>query len=383
MGQHLAWRSAEGAGARESAPLVVYEISDRAALGQLEAEWNGLVEETTRQLFHRFELTALWLRHFAPEARLRVLVAREPGGRLAAVLPLMEKGCSVLGAEVLQLVSPADWHAHRCDLVARQPKRAARAFLEWLNGRADWDVVRVFNVPEGGGAFELETTAKELGLSVGSIASVRSPYLKLPATVEALEASLKSSLRANLRRRRRRLDERGTVTVERVERGEQVHRLLDEALALETRGWKGREGTAIAQSAKTEGFYRELAELAEARGWLALYALRVDGRLIAFDFGLAYEGTYASFKTAYDEAFSQVSPGQLLTLETLRDCVRRGLTEVDLLGDEDSAKSQWTSTSRPHSSLVLFRSRLLGETIYARNNPWLPKVWNRVMGWAR
>ncbi len=383
MAQQLAWSVTDRPEHVGAVPLKIEALTDAGAVRRLGPEWNALVEESGAQLFQRHELQMLWLEHFAPGAELRVLVAREPDGRLAAVLPLMPQECSVLGAEVKQLVSPADWHLNRCDLLARRPLEAACAFVEWLGRHADWDVMRVFNVPDAGAAWALHGAAQALGVSVGTVDSVRSPYLALPASVEALQAGLKSGHRSSLRRRRKRLEEQGRVTVERVEGGPGLDALFEEVFALEAQGWKGREGTAILQSPKTHGFYRELVRLAAGNGWLALYLLRLDGRLVAFDLGLVHRSIYFSLKVGYDEGLGNVSPGQLLTLETLNDCIRRGVSEVDFLGDVDVAKSQWTSTARPHANLVLFRSRLLGEAIYARNNVWLPKVMNRVMGWAR
>jgi hypothetical protein len=104
--------------------------------------------------------------------------------------------------------------------------------------------------------------------------------------------------------------------------------LVAAGIALELRGWKGRAGTAIAQDAATLGFYTDLARELAAQGQLALWAMYLDERLIAFQYGIEHRGCYALLKPAYDETYSRYSPGQLLMAEVLRDGIARKLDRL-------------------------------------------------------
>src|SRR5918998_864952 len=53
--------------------ILVSEVRDLAAFDAMASEWNGLVARTDDQVFYRHEFLRCWLRHFAPEARLRIL----------------------------------------------------------------------------------------------------------------------------------------------------------------------------------------------------------------------------------------------------------------------------------------------------------------------
>ena len=46
-----------------------------------------------------------------------------------------------------------------------------------------------------------------------------------------------------------------------------------------------------------------MARWAAAKGWLRLAFLRLDGKPLAFDFGLNDGNTLYSLKTGYDEAY--------------------------------------------------------------------------------
>jgi len=345
--------------------LQVLEVVGRRAFRGLEAEWDALVQATNDQPFYRHGFLRIWIDSFAADSELRVLTGRDASGALAAALPLVEKRGRVHGLPARQLLSASNHHSCRFDLVARDPEAASRAFLGHLAGRPDWDLLRIEDVPEGGDAFYLLSAARELGLPVGSWASIRSPYLELPSSYDELRGRLTSKFRSNLRRRRRKLEEKGAVALERVSRQENLEEALEEAFRIEALGWKGKQGSAIAQSGETLAFYRELAREAAREDRLSLYFLKLDGRAVAFHYALEHGGTYFLLKPAYDEELSTFSPGQLLMEEVLQDCIRRKLTRFDFLGPCMVWKEDWTGLVNPHTWLYVFRGSAYGHLLRA------------------
>ncbi|NOK18204.1 GNAT family N-acetyltransferase [Corallococcus carmarthensis] len=362
-------------------PLRVEEVRDLAAFDALEAEWNALVKRVDDQVFYRHEFVRCWLEHFAPGAALRILAARNAAGGLAAVLGLQEEQGHQYGVPVRQLSSLTNKHSCRFDLVAEEPKRAAVAFLSHLMGDPSWEVLRLSDVPEGGAAWELLNAARGAGMPWGAWPSARSPYLVLPATVAAWTKGRSNA--KPLRRRRRRLEEKGRVEIERVAGVEGLGSKLEEAFALEQSGWKAQEGTAIAQAEHRRGFYTGLARTAAERGWLGLYFLRLDARPIAFQYGLEYGGRYLAMKPGYDEALSEVSPSHLLTESLVQDFIGRGLSELDLLGDDAPYKREWTEQVRQHHWLFIYRDTWMGQTLQRSKFRWAPVAKRMVGRWVR
>ncbi|RKH18181.1 GNAT family N-acetyltransferase [Corallococcus praedator] len=361
----------------------VVEVNDRAAFMSLEAEWNRLVETTSNELFYRHEFLRLWLDNFAAGSRMRVLLLRGPDGELSAALPLVEERTSMYGMPVRQLTSAANAHSCRFDLLASDPELAADAFLTHLKQTGGWDVLRLTDVPEGGVGFRLVDEAKRRGLPVGGWESLQSPYVTLPAKKDAYFASLPSKFKANCRRRRRKLEEKGKVTFECVTGGLDLEGSLEEGLLLEQSGWKGQRGTAMAQDGKTRGFYTELARDAAYRGRLALYFLRLDGRAVAFQYGLEYGKRYFLLKPGYDESLKECSPGQLLMEEVLGACLDRGLTEFDFLGPDMVWKRDWTHEVRKHTWLYVFNDTAFSRALCATKFRWVPAAKEAVARWKR
>ena len=366
-----------------SSPSRVEEINDRAAFVALEREWNALVKETDDQIFYRHEFFRVWIDNFAPDSRLRILVVRGEGGRLEAALPLCERRTAWYGIPVRELCATANLHSCRFDLIARDRMKAADAFMAHLVAHPGWDVIRLTDVPEGGAAFELFAAAKRYDLASGAWPSLQSPYVSLPSSFDALLGRLGTKFKANVRRRRRKLEQKGVVSIERVEGGPELERYLEEGFALERSGWKGEQGTAIAQDVATRGFYSELARTASGMGALALYFLRLDGRPVGFQYALEFAGRYLLLKPAYDEALKECSPGQLLTEEVLRACIDRGLPEFDFLGPDMVWKRDWTDRVRPHFYMFIFRRGPLGRALAELKFRWVPVLKESVERWTR
>ncbi|MFP2910156.1 GNAT family N-acetyltransferase [Pyxidicoccus sp. 3LFB2] len=360
----------------------VDEVRDLEGFDALEAEWNDLVTRTDDQVFYRHEFLRCWLRHFEPKGQLRILTGRDAEGRLVAVLPLQAKQGKQYGMPVRQLLSLTNKHSCRFDLLADDPRRAGTSFLAHLLKDPSWDVLRLADVPDEGSAFAILAAARRVGMPCGTWESARSPYAALPESVDAFQKE-RGRKSKPLRRRRRRLEERGPVTLERVTGGERLTERLEEGFALERSGWKAERGTAIAQSARRLAFYSDLADVAAKAGWLGLYYLRLGPQAIAFQYGLEYGGRYLAMKPGYDESFAEVSPGQLLTEGLIQDCIGRGVTELDLLGDDAPFKREWTDTVRPHHWLFIYRNSLRGRTMCRAKFRWVPVARRMVGKWVR
>ncbi len=361
----------------------VQEVTDRAGFMALEPEWNALVEATSNELFYRHEFLRIWIDNFAPSAQLRILTLRDSEGRLTAALPLMAERVTMYGIPVRQLSATANPHSCRFDLIAQDPEAAATMFLAWLRADRSWDVLRLTDVPDGGAGWSLFEEARNTKLEAGAWESLQSPYVPLPSSREAFLATLQSKFKANCRRRRKKLEERGKIEFERVDGGLELEGKLEEGFALEQSGWKGQNGTAMAQDRGTRGFYAELARDAAYAGRLSLYFLRLDGKPVAFQYGLTYGGRYFLLKPGYDESLKECSPGQLLMDEVLADCISRGLREFDFLGPDMVWKRDWTDKVRRHTWLFIFNDSAFARALCAAKFRWVPAAKEVVARWKK
>jgi CelD/BcsL family acetyltransferase involved in cellulose biosynthesis len=135
---------------------------------------------------------------------------------------------------------------------------------------------------------------------------------------------------------------------------------MTECLELEASGWKGKKGTAIHCLPKVERFYRGLASQAAQVGLLAIYTLRLDGRLIAFVLCLRDQRRIDALKAAYDETMATESPNNVLYYMILERECRQGRFASFHWGPPYSYKARWTSCINRLVRVLLFADGLRG-----------------------
>ncbi|OJF96074.1 GNAT family N-acetyltransferase [Pararhizobium antarcticum] len=90
---------------------------------------------------------------------------------------------------------------------------------------------------------------------------------------------------------------------------------MEEFLALEASGWKGRQRTAMVMDRYRAAFAREaITNLAEADS-VRIHTLDLNGTAIAAMIVFMMAGEAYTWKTAYDEQYARYSPGKLLMAE--------------------------------------------------------------------
>ena len=172
---------------------------------------------------------------------------------------------------------------------------------------------------------------------------------------DAFDRGLSRNLRGDVRRSLRRLQDVGEVRFEHLDGLEQLDHLLTEVFRVESSGWKGARGTAIASRPETERFYREVCAWAAESGNLRVTVLRLAGRAIAFELGIEEHGVHYTLKAGFDPAQRAFSPGKLLIHHILERSFSIGLhaTRWPALrgtswrGPTRSATSRSSRPSRP------------------------------------
>jgi CelD/BcsL family acetyltransferase involved in cellulose biosynthesis len=127
-----------------------------------------------------------------------------------------------------------------------------------------------------------------------------------------LAQAISSSTRKKLRQHRRRLAERGDLKSVVKKAPDEINEAVEAFLQLEAEGWKGRRGTALLNSPRDAAFARSMLTAFARSGEALIHALELDGRPVSMQVVLRAGPTAFTWKTAYDEAMRDVSPGMLL-----------------------------------------------------------------------
>ena len=259
-------------------------------------------------------------RHLEDGRAARLLVA-EQGGELRFLLPVSGPP----GLRRTQLAGLRPWLHDYCFLgtpllaADGDPDRVWEAVIDHLRRHSPAPVLVIpLHPTQGPVAASLHRADLAAGLGVRrSPAANRGFVARRPEPTYAREWMSRKHL-ANQARRRRHLGKAlgaEVVTVDRAASG--VEAAVEQFLALESKGWKGRSRTALSCRPGHDRFFREMCRGFAEQGRLMLLSLEAGPRVVAQNTALvAGEGLFG-FKRAYDEEFARWSPGSLLDLDVL------------------------------------------------------------------
>ncbi|MFC7694312.1 GNAT family N-acetyltransferase [Paeniroseomonas aquatica] len=167
------------------------------------------------------------------------------------------------------------------------------------------------------------------------------------------------NLRRNLKRYRKRLDDKGKVSLLLGEASIFSEDMPEQFFRLEASGWKGREKSAIATDASQVAFYKALFNNFAEKGRLEWHTLTIEGRLIAAGMGLRGREALMLPKIAFDEEFADCAPGTLLTEAVNKDAYSRvQLREINYMSDAAWHRN-WHMEEDTYQDLHLVRVGLL------------------------
>lgn len=330
------------------------------AAGQI---WESLLDDNYASHIHAtYAGYRVWVSHFVTAQKLPLLHL-QIDGQSQALLPIESETLPLFKLGLRRLRSPGNYYWNSgYPVIKTGSPLDIQIFLNALGENYRWDILDL------GPMLEAAPLTADLSLQAGICNMF--PKIVSRTTDECIEingewagyyATRSGKLRSTVGQGERRLKAKGLVTLQECRGGSQLSSCLEEFFEVESRGWKGREGTAIKCSPTTQSFYTDLALTASALGWLRLYLLRIDGICIAGEYCLTLNGTTTVLKLGYDESWSRFSPGHVLKKMLLQHLFE---TEQQMVysqgsggGAHMSYKQNWSTCKREYIVLRLFNPR--------------------------
>jgi CelD/BcsL family acetyltransferase involved in cellulose biosynthesis len=190
-----------------------------------------------------------------------------------------------------------------------------------------------------------------------SLDYIRTARLPLEGSFETYWSSRGTNLRHNLARRGRRMEEQGIAAeLIALRNPDDMADGIREYGRLESSGWKGKNGTAVAEDNAQGKFYREVLEQFCARKEAVIYQYRLNGKVAASDLCLHHNGMMVVLKTAYDEELESFSPALQMRRHILQQIyVEQEVTVVEFYGPVKDWHLRWCDQVRTMYHVNCFR----------------------------
>ena len=330
----------------------------------LELSWNLLLGQSRHdELFLRHEWLRCWWKAFGKSSKLFVHVLRD-GGNLLGAAPLMIRFGMYRGLPARVVSFMENHNTFRSDFLYAPGNDAfvdlVVRFL--LQHRAEWDLVELNNIPDDSPTCErLLMATKKHGLFCHARPGLRSPFIEFEKCWSDYIASKSRKIKKTMNNWRNRLSRRGNTEFEEVRDFGDPDRRLDRLFQISEVSWKGAHGRSMGGDRKNRLFFRLLNRVAVERKWLHIWLLRLDGRPVAFEYHLRYNGTELGLRSDFDENLRDVSPGSNLDAYIVQRLFEEKIHKYDMGGGCDPYKVRWTDNCRRHTCFLIF-----GSHMYAR-----------------
>jgi len=262
-------------------------------------------------------------------------------------------------AQAALIVCSADCQVLPDAIVAAFPSLCLRLDLYALDPREHGPLLRDFNC-------------------VQRLSSVRNICVEVSGDFDSYWQQRPRNLRKNTRRYRSRLgDEVGEIRLKVVSDRASVISATDRYGIMESRGWKGRIGTALHPGNLQGQFYRDfMASMAE-QGRAFVFELYAGDRLLASRLCVTGSNILVILKTTFDEELKRYAVGRQLLYELLNHLFEtRQVSVVDFYTDASRDQMDWATADRfmQHASMYPSVSTMRAYTVGKQVVAWMART---------
>ncbi len=317
------------------------------------ASWNDLVQLSPgNTIFLTWEWLSAWSTHVARDLPLFVIVVFDKRNHPQAFLPLYQSNFRLFKFISYKCLRPmGDCHcgAEYPDLIAAPDtiEDALACIEECLEKHRDkWDCL-YFRYISGwtGTIFRLGQLCTHKHAFFRRQEAVFSSIL-LPERIDEFDHNMLGSFYPLIQRQKKKLERIGTLSISLCQQEQDLPIYLDSLFSLHKKRWQsiGQQGSFVRRPLMQD-FYRGFAPTALRRGWLKIFALRIDGTILAVQIGYLYEGIFYQLQ----EGFDPDEPGGLgnvLRHAVIDWCITNKVKEYDYLGGSEEHKLKWGARQR-------------------------------------
>lgn len=360
-------------------PSNTFDIAIEQAFDFLSPEYIELFDDSAATAFqHPIWLHTLYtgLAAQAGATPLVVTVRYRTTGNLAMVLPLLRVRRGPIRTVEFADLRVSDYLAPVCSPKAfSQLLEDADACAEVRRLIRPFDLLRMTKLPDGRLPIEsLLAAPRRVSMDTNAYATV------LLAPFEQWRASaIDRSYQKELAKKYRQLQKKGALGFSCCNDSASVLEALDVMRKFRGPRFHAQGDGDLLQRPEYYGFYSDVA----VRGlgsFVRLYAMKMDGDVIAAVLGLCHQGSFLVIMSAFDIAgYKSQSIGALMFEQVAKDCIARGDQLLDFTIGDEPYKKLFGAQASPMWTVTQAGSTAGAMSLFALTRaPWLKLVAKRL-----
>lgn len=302
-----------------------------------------------------FDAAWQWAR---ADSQLYIIVIQQGDSLIGAAPLIARRNSEASGLRTLTFLAIPDTQV--CDIVADPDLRAQvlQLVLDELGRRDDWDLVELSHLAPTT-AQDIASLAKAAGRPAVVLDQGSNPGVHLRGTWNEYYGRRSRRLKKGNNLVANKLKKGGHqfrldhLTKERLQQSADTAQWLDDIVAISAHSWKRHTGLSL-DFPGPNAFIRRLSELALAQGWLSVWRFEIDGRALAMEYQLIYDGSIHALRSDFDDSAADLSPGTYLNWKMLEQLFETDNTRY-LMGPGDNAyKLRWAEEFDPVKRVMIY-----------------------------
>jgi CelD/BcsL family acetyltransferase involved in cellulose biosynthesis len=344
--------------------LRVEIVDSTAALNQLAAEWNPLLQTSqSNNLFLTWEWIWTWWQVYGNGSTPHVLVARDDDGRLVGLAPLKRTRKYALGVWPFNTVdfigAGGDVTPEYLDLISAPGLEAPVVDGVVSRLRTDRSVSMVDLRPIPALSPHLSPLKRHFRNDAASVrvsSDSVCPTMRLPASQQEFLATRSHNYKKKIGEYERRLVRDLGARLRISGNPTELARDYQSLIELHRRRWNGN--TKAFRSSSYVSFHERLSQRLLERGWLRLFILEnaTATEPMAALYCFSYDERYYYYQGGWDPKYARYRVGLVLMHKVIQQAILEHARVFDFLRGQEEYKGRWATDRVAHVRLTEWRN---------------------------
>lgn len=345
-------------------------ITSEKEFAGLRDAWNGLLHQSSNDAVHlRHEWMTTWWECFGKGSSLNIIVVYDDAGSIAGIAPLTSRKEKYRGIPIQKISLMINGHSPAGDIISRAGciDRVVESLFERLGRDQNWDLLSLDKLNSEGPTFGAVKAA--LGgedLRLGVRANLDTPYVAIDSSWDDFMKERAKRFKKSMRNKINRALKSGEITIEEVPLESSANPVFSEILSISGESWKRELKTDLCSNRSYYYFYKGLTDRLGKLGLTRVWLLKQNGKPIAFEYHILYNGVVYPIRADYSQRYSEISPGSVLEYKILKTFFQNSSAkEYNTCGHSYKYLMNWTDKVRKYRDMEIFRMNARGSLIYS------------------
>jgi CelD/BcsL family acetyltransferase involved in cellulose biosynthesis len=332
----------------------VEEVNNTHDFLNLKGEWNSLVfEDPSSTIFQTWEWNFnVWRYDGGRPRNLSIILIRDENGNLVGIAPFYSYKKTVFGFKmrIIELIGSGLTDYRSFIAKPHNRIRIYTEILNWLNENSkQWDTVDLQYISEESPiAKNYDTLFRDFKFRTAIQQHNICPYIPLSSNLDFYENLYNRSLVKYLKRKTRKFDKDLNYRFLTVSNPSELDRYLENLFDLHKKRRNQQLQLGQFRSNNRKELFRSLSQDLIKKGWLKMFFLLVDDQKVGCLYNFEFKNKVYFYQSGLDPnpKFARYSLGYIMLTITIKEALKAGMKEYDLLSGNEGYKKEWTQMYR-------------------------------------